>query len=112
MLSQRESEVVRAVLSATVHGPFFPDWEFPTLMGVEREEMRAVLDAWPDFVDADDNRRAINNAFVSLLGYPHDEWDTWATFSDADQSEVDTTYGRWRHEANRGAPQGHDGRLI
>ncbi|HEY7701754.1 MAG TPA: hypothetical protein VIB02_05530 [Candidatus Limnocylindrales bacterium] len=112
MLSQRESEVVRAVLSATVVGPFFPDWEFATLMGVERDETRAVLDAWPDFADTDDNRRAINNAFVNLLGYPHDEWETWASFSDADEAEVENTYGRWRQEANRGAPQGHGGRLI
>lgn len=109
MLTQRESEVVRAVLQAAVEGPFFPDWEFTTLMGVERSETRAVLVAWPDFHDTDDNRRAINNAFVNLLGYPHDQWGAWAAFCDADKDEIEHTFERWRQHVALGSPHGHAG---
>jgi len=109
VLTQRESEVVRAVLEATVDGPFFPDWEFATLMGVERTETRAVLLAWPDFRDTDDNRRAINNAFVNWFGYPHGAWDVWRGLSDAAESEIVNTFERWRQEAGLGSPQGHGG---
>ncbi len=112
MLTERESEVIRAVLQAAVDGPFFPDWEFATLMGVERWETRAVPEAWPDFKDTKDNRRAIHSSVVNLLGYPHGEWDAWKGFSDAGEAEVKDTFGRWRHEANVGSPQGYSGALT
>lgn len=40
-------EIAEECLRAAVEGPFFPDWEFHTLMGVSREEARTVLEAWP-----------------------------------------------------------------
>lgn len=79
-------------------GPFFPDWEFQTLMGGERDEMRAVLDAWPNVSDGENADVAINNAFNNLLGYPHDEWEAWAKYSDADPEELARTFTRWRAE--------------
>jgi hypothetical protein len=73
-LTEREAEVVREVLRATVEGPFFPDWEFHALMGLERGEVRAVFAEWPAVVDRAIANVAVNNAFVNLLGYPHGQW--------------------------------------
>ena len=104
MLTERESEIVRAALQASVEGPFFPDWEFHTLMGVERDKMRAVLDAWPNVDDDENADLAINNAFNNLLGYPHDEWEAWAEYSDADRNELGRTFMRWRSERGMSRP--------
>ena len=42
-LDEKERGVVRECLGATVEGPFFPDWEFQTLFGLERDEVRRIL---------------------------------------------------------------------
>ncbi len=46
-LSDRDVEIVRQCLAAAVRGPFFPDWEFGTLMGLTRDEVQDVLLTWP-----------------------------------------------------------------
>lgn len=46
LLTGIEGELVRRCLAASVDGPFFPDWEFETLFGLTRDEVREVLDAW------------------------------------------------------------------
>ena len=111
MLSERESDVVRAALRASVEGPFFPDWEFQTLMGVDRDEMRMVLEAWPNVIDADLADLAINNALVNLPGCPYREWEAWRGYSDADEEELDRVFRRWRSGADNGTPQGFSGTL-
>jgi hypothetical protein len=107
MLTDRESDIVHAALRASVEGPFFPDWEFRTLMGVQREEMRAVLDAWPTVVDAEIADLAINNAFNNLLGYPHDDWEEWASYSDAEPKELAQVFMRWRSERGMSRPSNY-----
>jgi len=95
-LSERDIEILHAALGAAVDGPFFPDWEFPTLMGVTRAESRAVLEAWPavapDPVTVD---VAVSNAVANLRGYPHRAWDTWASYSDASPEELRSVARRW-----------------
>ena len=39
-----DSRVIGECLRAAVNGPFFPDWEFSTLFGLTRDEVRAVAD--------------------------------------------------------------------
>ena len=46
-LTQAESKIVGEVLRAAANGPFFPDWEFHTLFGLERDQVRQVAVAWP-----------------------------------------------------------------
>jgi hypothetical protein len=70
-LSVNEVDVITRCLQASVDGPYFDDWEFSTLMGMERNEMRTVLEAWPNPVDSDKQSVAVNNALVNLRGYPH-----------------------------------------
>lgn len=62
-LDEAEREVVRECLRATVEGPFFPDWEFSTIFGLERDEVRRVLLSWPTLDEADESVvRAISNS--------------------------------------------------
>ncbi len=72
--------VIKACLRAVVDGPFFPGWEFHTLFGLEREEVRQVLASWPEGADADTQFIAVNNALGQLLGYPHGREDVWDDF--------------------------------
>ena len=57
-LTEKEMELVRQCLRAAVQGPFFPDWEFHTLFGLEREDVAAVLSRWPDLDDSREVDRA------------------------------------------------------
>src|SRR6266567_1234624 len=63
-LDEQERDVVRQCLQAAVDGPFFPDWEFGTIFGLERDEVRRVLRSWPEIDETDQNVvTAINNSF-------------------------------------------------
>jgi hypothetical protein len=35
-----DRNVIEGCLRAAIDGPFFPNWECPTLFGLEREEVR------------------------------------------------------------------------
>ncbi|QXC60100.1 hypothetical protein KSP35_17300 [Aquihabitans sp. G128] len=76
-LDAAEIDGVRRCLDAVCDGPFFDDWEFGTLMGVTRQEMSRVRDAWPGTPTATSSedalqmqRVAVGNALGNLLGYP------------------------------------------
>jgi hypothetical protein len=88
-LNEKEREVVRECLQAAVEGPFFPDWEFHTLFGLEREEVKTVLKSWPKLNEADETvQLAINNSLNNLLGYPHGCEEEWPQFISVSGSEV------------------------
>ena len=71
-LSKNEKEIIKGALQAACEGPFFEDWEFQTLIGVDRETVRSVLNDWPiQKVENDDFVCAINGSTVMLLMYPH-----------------------------------------
>jgi hypothetical protein len=98
----RDEVVIGAALRGAVDGPFFPEWEFRTLMGVTRDEMRRVLADWPHRSDPTANL-AVNNALVNIWTYPHhawDAWDAWALFSDATPEEIHGVLQRWKSGAN------------
>ena len=58
-------------LKAAAIGPYFPDWEFPTLFGLTREQMKAIAHGWPLNATDPDTATAVRNTFSNLLGYPH-----------------------------------------
>jgi hypothetical protein len=72
----------RECLRAAVEGPFFPDWEFGTIFGLERDDVKRILTAWPEVNEADDSVvRAINNSLNNLLGYPdRKKGEMWPKF--------------------------------
>jgi hypothetical protein len=95
-LSAREVEVVRQCLAAAVEGSFFPDWEFHTLMGLDRDTVAAVLAAWPGGDDANTQDVAVNNVLNNLLGYPPHQGEAWRQYITATRAEVAAVLARWR----------------
>ena len=70
-LSEADMTVVGEALRAAAEGPFFPDWEFHTLFGLDRSVVRAIADSWPVLVGSpEDTSMAVNNSLTMLLGYP------------------------------------------
>src|SRR5271154_1760450 len=71
-LSDLDKGIVGQALRAAANGPFFPDWEFHTLFGLERDRVREIADAWPKQVAPPEEMTvAVNNSLNNLLGYPH-----------------------------------------
>jgi hypothetical protein len=95
-LSERDVEVVQECLVAIVHGPFIPDSEFQTVMGLERADVDRICAGWPNPAESDDQHVAVNNALNNLLGYPHDRWDAWRELISAEPEEVARILSRWR----------------
>jgi hypothetical protein len=96
-LTVAEREVVRECLKASVEGPFFPDWEFGVLFGVERERARKVLKAWPNVSEEEEVvSLVLNNAMNNLLGYPHECENVWHEHISVSPSEVARIFKKWR----------------
>jgi hypothetical protein len=98
-LNEKDREVVRQCLLATVEGPFFPDWEFQTLFGLERAEIRSVLESWPELDDSHETvHLAINSSFGNLLGYPHRCESEWSRFISVSDKEVMRIFKLWQRD--------------
>jgi hypothetical protein len=96
-LNQIDRDVVRQCLHASVEGPFFPEWEFQTLFGLERSEVRTVLSAWPDVDESNETvRLAINSSLGNLVGYPHGCESHWSNFISASPADVSRIFTLWR----------------
>jgi len=79
-LSSKERKVIYECMKATAEGPFFPDWEFHTLFGIERKKLASIFRSWPSIDETDEDvLLAINNAMANLVGYPHGEEKEWRT---------------------------------
>ena len=71
-LNDEDKRIIAECLRAASEGPFFPDWEFPSLMGAEREEVKQLLDKIPNIDWNDDqNKTILINCLNNILGYPH-----------------------------------------
>ncbi|MCU7829555.1 MAG: hypothetical protein KZQ85_10855 [Candidatus Thiodiazotropha sp. (ex Myrtea sp. 'scaly one' KF741663)] len=80
-LTESEKNIVFECLKASLHGPFFPDWEFQTLFGVERTVLNDIEEKWPE-VDFNEQTvsLALNNAMGNLVGYPHGQEKSWEKY--------------------------------
>ncbi|HUJ45836.1 MAG TPA: hypothetical protein VLV55_01790 [Rhizomicrobium sp.] len=63
-------------MTASANGPFFPDWEFQTLFGITREQMRSAIADFPN-LSASNNVHmwATNYSMLMLTTYPIKEKD-------------------------------------
>ncbi|HWH57194.1 MAG TPA: hypothetical protein VN682_06160 [Terriglobales bacterium] len=105
-----ERDVIRQCLNAAVEGPFFPDWEFGTLFGLERNEVRRILQSWPE-IDENDHVVvvAINNSFNNLLGYPlSNEHEIWPKFISVDRMELARIFDKWKGRSPRTSYKARD----
>lgn len=96
-LTDEEKRVVGECLCAAAFGPFFPDWEFHTLFGVDRDEAIRVAQSWPN-VEATDISVGyiINDAINNLFGYPHRKQDKWNNYISVSPKEVYAIYNKFR----------------
>jgi hypothetical protein len=102
-LSPEEREVVKGCLRAAVEGPFFPDSEFHTIFGLDRDVVRDVLASWPNLDDGNESVMiAINNSFNNLLGYPHGREGAWPQFIAVSSKELGQIDEKWRGKCVRG----------
>ncbi len=96
-LAEPEKAIIGNVLRAPADGPFFPDWEFGTLFGLERSKVRAIADTWPD---ADSTPQevslAVNGSLNNLLGYPHGMDAVWSQWIPVDPRKLRELFTRLR----------------
>ncbi|MBJ6761897.1 hypothetical protein JGU66_14075 [Myxococcaceae bacterium JPH2] len=91
-----DEKVIGECLRAAVEGPFFPEWEFQTLLGLSRAEVAAELATWPATGSPEDQDLAVNNALNNHLTYPHRQWAEWPKYISVSEDEVDAVFARWR----------------
>jgi len=77
---------------------YLDDWEFPTRLGFEIDDLQHLIDRWPNIDDRDENSvgfLAINNCLNEVChGFhiPPEEWDTWFNVP---MGTVKDTYRNW-----------------
>jgi len=99
-LSDADKAIIGQALRATADGPFFDEWEFHTLFGLTRTEVRAVADAWPNVELTNANvLLAVNNSLNNLLGYPHHQDSAWSQWISVDRPRLDELFCRLRGRA-------------
>ena len=101
MKSTSEFETFRQSLLAAARGPFFPDWEFQTLFGLERSEVESIASSFtPATPIIGDVSLAINNAMGNLLGYPHGQEAAWSQWMSVTPAQLQAIFTRWRASGN------------
>ncbi|MEV7013011.1 hypothetical protein [Streptosporangium sp. NPDC051022] len=95
-MSAEDLRIIKECLDAAVNRPFFPDWEFQTLMGLTRGEIAAIAAAWPSSSEGGGQDDAVNNVLNMLLGYPHDHESRWHKYSSATPERIARVPARWR----------------
>ena len=101
MESISDFQAFKESLAAAARGPFFPDWEFRTLFGLERTEVESIADSLtPTTPLMGDVALALNNAMGNLLGYPHHQDEAWPQWLSVTPAELQVIFSRWRASGN------------
>jgi hypothetical protein len=70
--SKDELETIKICMTASCMEKFFPEWEFQSLFGIERDELKQAVSLFPNLNYEDDiHNAAIKGSLGHLLGYPH-----------------------------------------
>ena len=95
-LNETDRGIIHRCLRASAEGPYFEDWEFDTLFGVTRDELRVVVAAWPNVDESNEVvALSINNALANLLSYPHGKGDQ--VVNDVGKlAEIEHAFRTWR----------------
>ena len=95
--TDEDRAIIAESLKAAAEGPFFPDWEFSTLFGIERTEVAEVAQLWPHVNEFDKRvELAVNNALGNLAGYPHGHEHDWDRFVSVPPARLLEALKRWR----------------
>jgi len=95
MSNSADFRVLKASLLAAARGPFFPDWGFGTLFGLQRAEVETIAEGFsPSTPIAGDVALALHNAVSNLLGYPHGQDAAWHEWFTVTPSEIKAVYDK------------------
>ena len=97
MKSNVERQVFQEALAAASRGPFFPDWEFQTLIGFDRAAVELAAKSFsPNTPLTGDLALMLNNCIINLLGYPHGQDAAWSQWLSVTQRELEVMFSHWR----------------
>lgn len=92
-----DRKLIGECLTAAVEGPFFPDWEFSTLFGLDRADVAEVRKLWPNVSDEDQRvALAVSNTLGNLIGYPHRQEKEWSRFISVPPEHLAEVLKRWQ----------------
>lgn len=96
-LTQKEREIVAECLRAAATGPFFDDDDFHILFGLTRNEVKTIISEFPNIDDSDKlTKRAINNSFNNLIGFPHRKEKVWDEYISVSPAELERIFKKWK----------------
>jgi hypothetical protein len=113
-LSEAERTVVMKCVRAAAEGPFISEWEFHTLIGLERHQVADVALQWPCLDEAEERvQLAINNSMNTLLLWfgweeedPEDADRLLQEWTGASAADIDRIFAKWRAKALQRSPDG------
>lgn len=90
-------EIIGRALMASVDSSIFPEWEFASLIGRTRDDVRAVATRWPlseGSATAED--MLIRNVLLNLAGYPHENPEQVERLVGASTGRLMEVLSRWQ----------------
>jgi hypothetical protein len=99
-------------MKAILLGPFIPDdGELYTRLGLDRAELKEVVDHWPAFGDRDPESSVClaifgcMNEVINGIGMTESEWVQWFSASPEEVAEVYQNWKRLRRRVATGASE-------
>jgi hypothetical protein len=105
-LTEEERKTVFQCMVAIYRGPFISDPAFHPMVGVGREELRQILDAWPaidDIGDASPAYLAINNSMAHMV-HGLKAQSVWSDWVDVSREEAERVFIKWKQSAGNLTP--------
>ena len=97
MTSNTDYQAFRESLVAAANGPFFAEWEFQTLFGLQRNEVAAIADSFSLTTALEGEvALALNNAMGNLLGYPHGQESAWREWLSVSPEQLQVIFAKWQ----------------
>jgi len=96
-LSDKERQIILQSMNAILRGCFL-EGEFHARLGIDPEELKQVIVAYPNVDDSDDDSNAalaINNCLNEVshgVSFSDQDWSQWF---DVSRAEVEDVYRKW-----------------
>lgn len=88
-MTKHEKQIIYKCLIASIEGGFFPEWEFQTLIGVDKNYVLNMIKDWRNDSLNDINQvRVISSIMGNLIAYPHGKQKDIPTFVSGSIDEI------------------------
>ncbi len=102
-MTPQDTQIIGECLRAVAKGPFLPDWEIDSLIGMSKAEVTTIAERWPEVdMKAEPVQRAVNNALVNLIGYPIDEEEEWPSYISVPRESLEDVRTRFKKATTGG----------